>query len=126
MNPDAVVAAAGCYVDSARRKGEEDESVDLFIGNEDKENMVLLVEKLLEEKGVFQTEKCPEHSMGEMSEKAEQELHTRAYIKIQNGCNQYCSYCIIPYVRGKLESRRTKIFYRKQESLLRRDFMKLF
>lgn len=64
-----------------------------------------LVEKLLEEKGVFQTEKCPEHSMGEMSEKAEQELHTRAYIKIQNGCNQYCSYCIIPYVRGKLESR---------------------
>ncbi len=105
MNPDAVVAAAGCYVDSARRKGEEDESVDLFIGNEDKENMILLVEKFLEEKGVFQTEKCPEHSMGEMSEKAEQELHTRAYIKIQNGCNQYCSYCIIPYVRGKLESR---------------------
>ena len=74
MNPDAVVAAAGCYVDSARRKGEEDESVDLFIGNEDKENMVLLVEKLLEEKGVFQTEKCPEHSMGEMSEKAENRL----------------------------------------------------
>ena len=105
MNPDAVVAAAGCYVDSARRKGEEDESVDLFIGNEDKENMILLVEKFLEEKGVFQTEKCPEHSMGEMSEKAERELHTRAYIKIQNGCNQYCSYCIIPYVRGKLESR---------------------
>ena len=105
MNPDAVVAAAGCYVDSARRKGEEDESVDLFIGNEDKENMVLLVEKLLEEKGVFQTEKCPEHSMGEMSEKAEQELHTRAYIKIQDGCNQFCSYCIIPYTRGRIRSK---------------------
>lgn len=105
MNPDAVVVAAGCYVDSARRKGEEDESVDLFIGNEDKEKMIAMVEENLEKRGIINREKCPDHSMGEMSEKAENELHTRAYIKIQNGCNQYCSYCIIPYVRGKLESR---------------------
>ena len=105
MNPDAVVVAAGCYVDSAREKGEEDESVDLFIGNEDKEKMIAMVEENLEKRGIINREKCPDHSMGEMSEKAENELHTRAYIKIQNGCNQYCSYCIIPYVRGKLESR---------------------
>ena len=105
MNPDAVVVAAGCYVDSAREKGEEDESVDLFIGNEDKEKMIAMVEENLEKRGMINREKCPDHSMGEMSEKAENELHTRAYIKIQNGCNQYCSYCIIPYVRGKLESR---------------------
>ncbi len=105
MNPDAVVVAAGCYVDSAREKGEEDESVDLFIGNEDKEKMIAMVEENLEKRGILNREKCPDHSMGEMSEKAENELHTRAYIKIQNGCNQYCSYCIIPYVRGKLESR---------------------
>lgn len=105
MNPDAVVVAAGCYVDSAREKGEEDESVDLFIGNEDKEKMIAMVEENLEKRGIINGEKCPDHSMGEMSEKAENELHTRAYIKIQNGCNQYCSYCIIPYVRGKLESR---------------------
>lgn len=105
MNPDAVVVAAGCYVDSAREKGEEDESVDLFIGNEDKETMISMVEKIMEKKGIINKENCPDHSMGEMSEKAEKELHTRAYIKIQNGCNQYCSYCIIPYVRGKLESR---------------------
>lgn len=105
MNPDAVVVAAGCYVDSAREKGEEDESVDLFIGNEDKEKMIAMVEENLEKRGIINREKCPDHSMGEMSEKAENELHTRAYLKIQNGCNQYCSYCIIPYVRGKLESR---------------------
>lgn len=105
MNPDAVVVAAGCYVDSARQKGEEDESVDLFIGNEDKEIMISKVEKIMEKRGIINKENCPGHSVGEMSEKAEQELHTRAYIKIQNGCNQYCSYCIIPYVRGKLESR---------------------
>ena len=105
MNPDAVVVAAGCYVDSARQKGEEDESVDLFIGNEDKEIMISKVEKIMEKRGILNKENCPGHSVGEMSEKAEQELHTRAYIKIQNGCNQYCSYCIIPYVRGKLESR---------------------
>lgn len=105
MNPDAVVVAAGCYVDSAREKGEEDESVDLFIGNEDKEKMIAMVEENLEKRGILNREKCPDHSIGEMSEKAENELHTRAYIKIQNGCNQYCSYCIIPYVRGKLESR---------------------
>ena len=48
MNPDAVVVAAGCYVDSARQKGEEDESVDLFIGNEDKEIMISKVEKIME------------------------------------------------------------------------------
>ena len=59
----------------------------------------------MEKRGILNKENCPGHSVGEMSEKAEQELHTRAYIKIQNGCNQYCSYCIIPYVRGKLESR---------------------
>ena len=100
MNPDAVVVAAGCYVDSARQKGEEDESVDLFIGNEDKEIMISKVEKIMEKRGIINKENCPGHSVGEMSEKAEQELHTRAYIKIQNGCNQYCSYCIIPYVRG--------------------------
>lgn len=105
MNPDAVVVAAGCYVDSARQKGEEDESVDLFIGNEDKKIMISKVEKIMEKRGILNKENCPGHSVGEMSEKAEQELHTRAYIKIQNGCNQYCSYCIIPYVRGKLESR---------------------
>ncbi|MCI7061153.1 MAG: tRNA (N(6)-L-threonylcarbamoyladenosine(37)-C(2))-methylthiotransferase MtaB [Lachnospiraceae bacterium] len=105
MNPAAIVVAAGCYVDSAAKKGEEDESVDLFIKNEDKGKMVSLVENKLQEKGILNDEKCPEHAGGEMSEKAEKELHTRAYIKIQNGCNQYCSYCIIPYVRGKLESR---------------------
>ena len=52
MNPDAVVVAAGCYVDSARQKGEEDESVDLFIGNEDKEIMISKVEKIMEKRGI--------------------------------------------------------------------------
>lgn len=98
-NPDAVVVAAGCYADSARQRGEADDAIDLFISNQEKDRVVELVEAALE----HSHQDCQD--VAEISEAAQAEKHTRAYIQVQNGCNQYCSYCIIPYVRGPLASK---------------------
>lgn len=100
MNPEAVIVAAGCYVDSAKRKGEVDEAVDLFLSNEEKEQVVELVCKLSKQYRIAESK-----VKGKVSAAALAEEHTRAYIQVQNGCNQYCSYCIIPYVRGPLTSK---------------------
>lgn len=106
MNPDAVVVAAGCYVDSAKQKGEVDEAIDLFLSNTEKDRVVELVEAALQQKIAEKAEKsCPEKDVTGVSAAALAEEHTRAYIQVQNGCNQYCSYCIIPYVRGPLTSK---------------------
>ena len=119
MNPDALVVAAGCYVDSAKRKGEEDEAIDLFLSNIEKDRVVELVERDVQRKltemekntkrydsavgGKLRDGGNPEETG--ISAAARAEEHTRAYIQVQNGCNQYCSYCIIPYVRGPLTSK---------------------
>ena len=116
LNPEAVVVATGCYVDSARAKGEVDESVDLFISNSDKDNLVeIVLEKLYQINGQTLEQDAQNNCRADiqlnslvhenMSEAAIKEEHTRAYIKIQDGCNQYCTYCIIPYVRGPLRSK---------------------
>lgn len=99
-NPDAIVVAAGCYVDSAEQNAVQDEAVDLFLGNAEKDAVVERVEAALQER---KTRKASEGAG--ISEAAQAEEHTRAYIQVQNGCNQYCSYCIIPYVRGPLTSK---------------------
>ncbi len=106
-NPEAVIVAAGCYVDSAKKKGEVDDSIDLFISNKEKELLVEKVTSIYKERSgcrqqipVSAFEK--EHHM---TEGAMAQRHTRAYLKVQDGCNQYCTYCIIPYVRGPLKSK---------------------
>lgn len=106
-NPEAVVVAAGCYVDSAKKKGEADESVDLFISNEEKPGLVEKVTAIVNERGAVgqQCEMSDFEKEHHMTEEAMARKHTRAYLKVQDGCNQYCSYCIIPYVRGPLRSR---------------------
>ncbi len=126
-NPDSVIVAAGCYVDSVRRKGQEiDGAVDVLISNEDKSGIVEIVQEYVRKKneqaqgGQSRSDKghqgrqsLPERNpMGQCgSDGTWEELwrladsHTRAYIEIQTGCNQYCSYCIIPYVRGALKSK---------------------
>lgn len=106
LNPDAIVVAAGCYVDSAKKKGETDESVDLFISNENKESLVEEVERLFAQKAVSSVKENAFEREYHISKEAMAEKHTRAYLKIQNGCNQYCTYCIIPYVRGPLTSKK--------------------
>ena len=103
LNPGSIVVATGCYVDSAKKKGEKDESVDLFISNSMKDDLVNIVVDEYCKNNDTTVENNPE--LPKMSEAAMKEEHTRAYIKVQNGCNQYCTYCIIPYVRGPLTSK---------------------
>ncbi len=105
-NPHAVVAAVGCYVQTASQQLLEDLSVDLVIGNNRKKDIVEILTQYLE-KGTNQAW-IP---IGETDEYEELKIshtteHTRAYIKIQDGCNQFCSYCLIPYARGRIRSRK--------------------
>ncbi|MCH5266948.1 MAG: tRNA (N(6)-L-threonylcarbamoyladenosine(37)-C(2))-methylthiotransferase MtaB [Lachnospiraceae bacterium] len=108
-NPAALIVATGCYVDSALARGEKDESVDLFVPNDKKDVIATLVKDFWQEKILQEQYECGGDSLSEecagFSEQAKGESHTRAYVKVQNGCNLYCSYCIIPYVRGPLTSK---------------------
>ncbi|MCI8746940.1 MAG: tRNA (N(6)-L-threonylcarbamoyladenosine(37)-C(2))-methylthiotransferase MtaB [Lachnospiraceae bacterium] len=111
LNPGAVIAAAGCYVDSALKKGEKDGSVDVFIPNKDKMDIVNIIcnEIAKREQDIKNTQK-----QGTIKTN---NRHTRAYIKVQDGCTQYCTYCIIPYVRGGLKSRDVESVVKEAEEL---------
>ena len=109
-NPDAVVVAVGCYVQTAGRKIEMDDSIDLAVGNNRKKDIVSILEQYLGERNktlhdttVMDMNQPCEYEEMTLKRTAE---HTRAYIKIQDGCNQFCSYCVIPYARGRVRSRR--------------------
>ena len=106
MNEDAVVVAAGCYVQTATEKLLEDLSVDILIGNNKKKDIVEELQKYFDNnkynKNVIDINATNEYEELELATVTE---HTRAYIKIQDGCNQFCSYCIIPYARGRIRSR---------------------
>ncbi len=117
MNPEAVVVAVGCYVQTGRDKVEMDECIDLAIGNNRKKDIVEILEAFLQEKKQDKTvsDKTLQNTtildMDHTDEYEEMQLyrtaeHTRAYIKIQDGCNQFCTYCIIPYARGRVRSRK--------------------
>lgn len=106
-NPGAVVVAAGCYVQAAGEKLKEDEAIDLVIGNNKKADLIPLLEECLAGREV--TDSIIDISATHEYESlhiAKQADHTRAFIKVQDGCNQFCSYCIIPYTRGRVRSRR--------------------
>ncbi len=108
-NPDAVVVAVGCYVQTGKKAVEEDECIDLAIGNNRKKDIISILEEYLEERDktlhdttVIDINNTYEYEEMTLRRTAE---HTRAYIKIQDGCNQFCSYCVIPYARGRVRSR---------------------
>lgn len=106
MNPDAVVVATGCYVQTDEGKLEKDEAVDLVLGNNQKKNIVEVLSEYEEEhqrqSHIIKINQTREYEELEISRTAE---HVRAYIKVQDGCNQFCTYCIIPYARGRVRSR---------------------
>lgn len=113
-NPDAIVVAVGCYVQAGGEEVLKDEWIDLAVGNNRKKDLVAILEKYMEEGPANSNRKTLEHTtiidIGKTAEYEEMRLqetsgHTRAYIKIQDGCNQFCSYCIIPYARGRVRSR---------------------
>lgn len=111
LNPDAVVVAAGCYVQA--KEGEVDACVDIVIGNNKKHELASILEEYFRAregeqagagwKEIIDISHTPEYEEMRLTRTGE---HTRAYIKVQDGCNQFCSYCIIPYARGRVRSRR--------------------
>lgn len=105
-NPDAVVVATGCYVQTGQEILEEDACIDLMIGNNKKKDIITILETYLKEQKVTDAviDIALSREYEEMCLKQTAE-HTRAYIKIQDGCNQFCSYCIIPLARGRVRSR---------------------
>ncbi len=107
LNPDAIVVAVGCYVQNGTEEALTDSSIDLAIGNNCKKDLIRILEEYLEQKNVSdavidiaQTDEYEEMQLKETAE------HTRAYIKIQDGCNQFCTYCAIPLARGRVRSRK--------------------
>ena len=118
-NPDAVVVAVGCYVQTGKEDALKDASIDLAVGNNRKKDLIPILEEFLSErdqrkqksgccdktlcgKTVIEINHTDEYESMMLKAPAE---HTRAFIKIQDGCNQFCSYCIIPYARGRVRSR---------------------
>ncbi|MCI1722172.1 MAG: tRNA (N(6)-L-threonylcarbamoyladenosine(37)-C(2))-methylthiotransferase MtaB [Lachnospiraceae bacterium] len=109
-NPSAVVVAAGCYVNEVKEKLLEDPAVDIIIGNNEKKNLLKIL-KEYEEDPARGKEAVPEISSEDSYERLSVTRtydRTRAFVKIQDGCNQFCSYCAIPYVRGRVRSRRAE------------------
>lgn len=107
-NPEAIVVALGCYVQTGKETVETDPCIDLAIGNNKKKDTVEIVEAYLADCKKEKTEHIIDinhtDEYEEMTLQAAGE-HTRAYIKIQDGCNQFCTYCIIPFARGRVRSR---------------------
>lgn len=106
-NPDAIVVATGCYVQAAKEKVLKDSSVDIAVGNNKKQDIVAIVKDYLNDRThnsaiIDINSKCDYEEMTI----DDNQMHTRAYVKIQDGCNQFCSYCIIPYARGRIRSRK--------------------
>lgn len=118
MNPEAIVVAAGCYVQAGKEKAEADPSIDLIIGNNKKQDLISVLEQYLETKE--RREEMIDISHTKEYEKLQidrTEEHTRAYIKVQDGCNRFCTYCVIPYARGRVRSRKTADVVREVERL---------
>lgn len=118
-NPDSIVVAAGCYVQTSPEQAKADESIDIIIGNNKKHELVDILAKYEadrpEKMNVKNINKAHEEYEEMQLEKTAE--HTRAFLKVQDGCNQFCSYCIIPYARGRVRSRRTEDVVREVTTL---------
>ncbi len=140
-NPDAVVIAVGCYVETDPGRIGTDSAIDLAIGNNNKGRIAQLLDEFFEKTGDSEgpgAARAPEKgaddnlarrtlngkTMTDLTHRPQYEDmqlkdpgHTRAYVKIQDGCNQFCTYCIIPYARGRIRSRRPGEILREIETV---------
>ena len=122
MNPDAVVVAAGCYVQAQDGKG-QDPCIDIVLGNNHKKDLVGILDE-------YAAKRASAAEIEDISRTREYESlhltkpgdHTRAYIKVQDGCNQFCTYCIIPYARGRVRSRVMEEVLREVRELAEGDY----
>lgn len=118
LNADAVIIAAGCYVQAAKEQLEQDLGIDIIVGNNRKKDICRILDEYFEEHRVEDNYIDINHT----SEYEEMTLikpseHCRAYVKVQDGCNNFCSYCIIPYTRGRIRSRGLAEVIREAEGL---------
>ena len=122
-NPDSIVVAAGCYVQTSEKEVLNDLSVDIVIGNDRKHDLVRLLEEysLDSVNDTVDDINDGKHDFEELFIDQTKE-HTRAFIKLQDGCNQFCSYCIIPYARGRVRSRRFENVIAEVERLAANGF----
>lgn len=122
-NPDSIVVAAGCYVQTSEKAVLNDLSVDIVIGNDRKHDLVRLLEEysLDSVNDTVDDINDGKHDFEELFIDQTKE-HTRAFIKVQDGCNQFCSYCIIPYARGRVRSRRFENVIAEVERLAANGF----
>ena len=128
MNPQAVVVAAGCYVQSAGEELKKDEAVDLVIGNNKKTELIPILEEYFSHNREIQKETVIDIGATREYENLSIDRiadHTRAFIKVQDGCNQFCSYCIIPYTRGRVRSRRPDEVAEEIERLTNAGFQEI-
>lgn len=124
MNPEAIVVATGCYVQTGGEKLKKDEAIDLVLGNNQKINIVEALAEYAENKPghgshvikINQTKEYEELSIDHTAE------HVRAYIKVQDGCNQFCTYCIIPYARGRVRSRNIESVLKEVRALAEKGY----
>ena len=124
MNPEAIVVATGCYVQTGGEKLEKDEAIDLVLGNNQKINIVEALAEYAENKPghgshvikINQTKEYEELSIDHTAE------HVRAYIKVQDGCNQFWTYCIIPYARGRVRSRNIESVLKEVRALAEKGY----
>lgn len=143
LNPDAVVVAAGCYVQTSAEQAAKDSSIDIIIGNNKKQDLLFLIEEY-ERKHPKKAGKpdCAESADDHAVEKSMIDInrpgqsyeelkvshpaeHTRAFLKVQDGCNQFCSYCIIPYARGRVRSRRPEDVIEETRQLVKNGFQEI-
>lgn len=122
-NPDSIVVAAGCYVQTSEKEVLNDLSVDIVIGNDRKHDLVRLLEEYSMDSVNDTVDDINDgkHDFEELFIDQTKE-HTRAFIKVQDGCNQFCSYCIIPYARGRVRSRRFENVIAEVERLAANGF----
>ncbi len=127
-NPSSVVVAVGCYVQAAKESLKDDPSVDLMIGNNKKIELIEILEDYFKEKDRIQRSYVLD--IGKTREYERLNIckigdHTRAFIKIQDGCNQFCSYCIIPYTRGRVRSRRPLEVVEEAKRLVEKGYQEM-
>lgn len=125
-NPDAVVAVAGCYAQVAPDEVASIEGVDVVLGTSDKGKIADLVEKFQEEKKqIKHVENIMTIREFEDLEIDEYQDKTRAFLKIQDGCDRFCSYCLIPYARGPVRSKRPEKILNEVEKLVENGFKEI-
>lgn len=124
MNENAIVVAVGCYAQAFSENLEKDEAIDIIVGNDMKKDIVDIVEKNSKKAVMDINDTKQKHEFEELNIESVSE-HTRAYIKIQDGCNQFCTYCIIPYARGRVRSRKPDNIMREVDRLIEKGYKEI-